>query len=947
MSATSTVSPSTPPEMSDMSSFSSSSTKEERTSNVSMNKFLPAKTQLAGLPIDVDDFLTLNPEFLNTVDAAHELSDLVSQEISSISEAANDLHNASLAYAKAFSNFKGRVCKISSISVMDEDQKTPLRALGSILTTYDHYNIYLTQLDMLLVEPLSALEQGMVYFGGEKKKIVKLNSEYLGNLEKYLKSKPTDSEAIVNKRLEITVQTRNELQKEYISYSSQLATVGKSNITSFARIVLGYISALFAHGHNVHTLFLASDKMTSKMFHNISSMHRFYHGPFAEHNSRVCDLAREKVNIAKEFDLQKPVDTNSNKQTQYYSQTSTPRIATQSHTQNASPDVCLKLEEDNMSMKEKGNMCVNADRIDVDGEELQTISLCAPDTKTNRTPDSANTMVESHFSIVENRASNSVDREGTSVDTNLSTNMTNTDSTNISKEVSLDGGSHTPTPTPTPSNLSEQTKTFLGSIFKVSRTQNENETSLNNDKNEGEDDSTSLRSEDHVNSINQLKTSSFSKWFEKIRGPSPIPAPLVESPYKKDPKKGYLYVKNSSSLSRTTWSRQFMCIRPDDSKLYRVENDINVEVADLVLCEAKPTAKLQERLFTFDLIAPYSTLELQAFSEDDRMDWIRAMTACKTCALESPVFKLPASPKMGANDTEVVHATRLKARLSGISGNTVCVDCEAADPQWASLNLGVLMCLECAGAHRSLGVMYSQVRSITLDSWNEENLHRVERIGNAKSNSSFEAKLENRSVKMNMKSNPNERLGFIRSKYVDKLWHHDAKLSTVESESDGEQVLFTGESLEFLPASSTAQQLINIDQPLNNYTTNTTSAHTGVGNNKTYGVTIDFSERLPTTLSGTTVLSSEDSHNVNSIDVSSSFLSPARKKDISPDAIFTTGKGSVMDMSHVPTNRLLEPRTNGEAPSIYTRRVSNSDMHTADSVSMASAVMESSDSESG
>lgn len=47
--------------------------------------------------------------------------------------------------------------------------------------------------------------------------------------------------------------------------------------------------------------------------------------------------------------------------------------------------------------------------------------------------------------------------------------------------------------------------------------------------------------------------------------------------------------------------------------------------------------------------------------------------------------------------------------------------CRAADPDWASLNLGILLCIECSGVHRQLGVHVSKVRSTTLDvkDWRE------------------------------------------------------------------------------------------------------------------------------------------------------------------------------------------------------------------------------------
>ena len=58
--------------------------------------------------------------------------------------------------------------------------------------------------------------------------------------------------------------------------------------------------------------------------------------------------------------------------------------------------------------------------------------------------------------------------------------------------------------------------------------------------------------------------------------------------------------------------------------------------------------------------------------------------------------------------------------LHGIPGNSACVDCDSPDPDWASINMGVLMCLECSGVHRALGTHLSKVRSLTLDKWSPE-----------------------------------------------------------------------------------------------------------------------------------------------------------------------------------------------------------------------------------
>lgn len=47
--------------------------------------------------------------------------------------------------------------------------------------------------------------------------------------------------------------------------------------------------------------------------------------------------------------------------------------------------------------------------------------------------------------------------------------------------------------------------------------------------------------------------------------------------------------------------------------------------------------------------------------------------------------------------------------LRKVAGNDVCCDCGAPDPDWASVNLAVLLCIECSGIHRQLGVHVSKV----------------------------------------------------------------------------------------------------------------------------------------------------------------------------------------------------------------------------------------------
>uniref|UniRef100_A0A8C6P7C1 Arf-GAP with coiled-coil, ANK repeat and PH domain-containing protein n=1 Tax=Nothobranchius furzeri TaxID=105023 RepID=A0A8C6P7C1_NOTFU len=256
---------------------------------------------------------------------------------------------------------------------------------------------------------------------------------------------------------------------------------------------------------------------------------------------------------------------------------------------------------------------------------------------------------------------------------------------------------------------------------------------------------------------------------------------------------GYLFKRASNAFK--TWNRRWFSIQ-NSQLVYqkKLKDSLTVVVEDLRLCSVK-LCEDNERRFCFEVVSPTKSCMLQAESEKLRQAWIQAVQASIASA-----YKDITSPSTSSIDSASEPRERgeradkvfrgggesLLQRVQSLPGNELCSDCSQAAPCWASINLGVLLCIECSGIHRSLGVHFSKVRSLTLDSWEPELLKLMCELGNTVINNIYEGACEELGAKKpGPSSSRQEKEAWIKSKYVEKRFLK--KMSGAEAMVEGER----------------------------------------------------------------------------------------------------------------------------------------------------------------
>ncbi|XP_053704878.1 arf-GAP with GTPase, ANK repeat and PH domain-containing protein 2 isoform X1 [Synchiropus splendidus] len=215
-----------------------------------------------------------------------------------------------------------------------------------------------------------------------------------------------------------------------------------------------------------------------------------------------------------------------------------------------------------------------------------------------------------------------------------------------------------------------------------------------------------------------------------------------------------------------------------DRKKNRRKKSMN-QKGDAVICQAEAKRKMwklksfgslrninktEEENADFIVVSfTGQTWHFEAQSLEERDSWV--------AAIESQILASLQACESGRNKARRSSQSEAVARqaIRNTKGNAFCVDCEAPNPTWASLNLGALICIECSGIHRNLGTHLSRVRSLDLDDWPVELTQVLAAIGNHMANSIWEGLTHSR-TKPTPNASREERESWIRAKYEQRAF---------------------------------------------------------------------------------------------------------------------------------------------------------------------------------
>eukprot|EP00736_Rhodelphis_marinus_P000416 Rmarinus@m.22051 len=170
-----------------------------------------------------------------------------------------------------------------------------------------------------------------------------------------------------------------------------------------------------------------------------------------------------------------------------------------------------------------------------------------------------------------------------------------------------------------------------------------------------------------------------------------------------------------------------------------VESTMEMQVENVVplLTATVREVPNSSRRFCFEVVSPTVTYKFQALSPLEFRKWIGVFENQIRDALDGQVPR-------GVSSFDFSQYLQVFDKIASEEGNGTCADCGTANPDWASVNLGILVCIQCSGIHRSLGTHLSKVRSRTLDTriWTPELGALFSALGNRRVNSVLEYTLQ-------------------------------------------------------------------------------------------------------------------------------------------------------------------------------------------------------------
>ncbi|XP_053735599.1 arf-GAP with Rho-GAP domain, ANK repeat and PH domain-containing protein 3 isoform X4 [Synchiropus splendidus] len=218
--------------------------------------------------------------------------------------------------------------------------------------------------------------------------------------------------------------------------------------------------------------------------------------------------------------------------------------------------------------------------------------------------------------------------------------------------------------------------------------------------------------------------------------------------------------KHGALELKGTKSKVYVALSDEQIWLYKNEQCFRNRIA-ITLIEARGATIRDGKNKSFDLITPYRTFSFTAETDQDKRAWME---------------ELQDSIAETLSDYEVAE------KIWSNRSNRTCADCRSPNPDWASINLCVVICKNCAGQHRSLGTMVSKVQSLKLDTsvWSNEIVQLFIMVGNDRANEFWAAHLSP-ADELGVEPSSEERKEFISHKYRDGRYRRAlAKFSSQE-----------------------------------------------------------------------------------------------------------------------------------------------------------------------